>query len=119
MRVILGSNEFVDCPVLIGLRGRPVLRVELRPLRVILEPPPDLPPVTLRHRTTDLSDAIVTEANRAVAVATLIDSETVHLELDLRPIGMNIVSGLGGIRIGGNSFVGNVIDRAPVGIDLG
>jgi hypothetical protein len=119
VRVILGSNEFIDCPTLLAYRGRPVLRVGLNPLRVDLDPPADLPPVALHHRVTDRSDAIITEANQPVAVATLIDAETVNLALNLRPLGMNIVADLGGIHIGRNLFVGNVIEGAPIGINLG
>jgi len=119
VKVILGSNEFIDCPTLLAYKGKSVLRVELNPLRVILEPPADLPPVPLLHHTTDRSDAIFTEVNQAVAVATLIDAETVYLVLDLRPIGMNIVADLRGIHVGRNLFVGNVIEGAPFGINLG
>lgn len=52
-------------------------------------------------------------------MATLIDADTVNLALDLRPIGMNIVADLRGLHIGSNLFVGNVIEGAAVGINLG
>ena len=98
MKVILGGNTFIDCGALVAFRGAPVIRVELNPLRIILDPPPGLPAVVLRHNTTDRS---------------------VNLALDLRPIGMNIVADLRGFHIGSNLFVGNVIEGAAVGINLG
>jgi len=118
VRVILGGNEFVDCPALLVYMGKPVLRVEISPLQVILEPPEDLRQVPLRHITTDRSDAIFTPANQAVAIGTLIDDETVHLALDLRPVGMNIVATPRGLRIGSNWFVGNVISHVGAAINL-
>jgi hypothetical protein len=118
VKVILGSNEFVDCPTLIAYKGKPVLRVTLNPLRVSLDPPSDLPSVELRHVTTERSDAVIA-GQQAIAIGTLIDPDTVHLALDLRPIGMNVVADVGGIRIGKTFFVGNVIERMAVGINLG
>jgi hypothetical protein len=118
VKVILGSNEFIDCPTLLAYKGKPVLRVTVNPLRVAFDPPPGVPSVELRHVTTDRSDAIIS-GEQAIAIATLVDANTVHLAVDLRPIGMNIVADAGGIRIGNSLFVGNVIDGMAVGINLG
>jgi hypothetical protein len=118
VKVILGSNEFIDCPTLVAYKGKPVLRVTLNPLRVSLDPPSDLPNVELRHVTTERSDAVIA-GNQAIAIGTLIDNDTVHLALDLRPIGMNIVAGATGIRVGKDFYSGNVIERMAVGINLG
>jgi hypothetical protein len=118
VKVILGSNEFIDCPTLLAYKGKPVLRVTINPVRVALDPPPDLPRVELRHVTTDRSDAIIA-GEQAIVIGTLISPDTVHLALDLRPIGMNIVADVRGIRVGNNLFVGNVIQSMAVGITLG
>jgi hypothetical protein len=126
VKVIVGGNTFIDCGALVAFRGAPVIRVEINPLRIILDPPPGLPAVVLKHNMTDRSDAIFSVENsasvpslQAIAMATLIDADTVNLALDLRPIGMNIVADLRGLHIGSNLFVGNVIERAVVGINLG
>ena len=55
----------------------------------------------------------------ALAVATLLDAETVHLKLDLRPLGINIYDDFDGLHIGTNVFSRNEVSHAAVGINLG
>ena len=122
--MILGGNEFIDCHSLVSIRGTPLLRVSLSPLRIELTIPPDLPkPPTqleLRHVTTERSDAVFTSVNHAVAIATVLDSKTntVHLRLDLRPIGINIYDDVSGLHVGTNLFSGNVVKGAGTAINL-
>jgi len=124
VRVILGGNLFVNCPTLIAYRGVPTLRVMLNPLRIDLNIPPNLPgapnPAILRHVLTDRSEAIFGPGDYAIATATLLDppTETVHLGLDLRPIGINIYVDPAGLHVGNNVFAANVVEGAAVAINL-
>jgi len=74
----------------------------------------------LRHVTTERSDAVFTSVNHAVAIATVLDSKTntVHLRLDLRPIGINIYDDVSGLHVGTNLFSGNVVKGAGTAINL-
>jgi hypothetical protein len=125
LRVILGGNQFIDCHILMSIRGTPLLRVSFNPLHVELTIPDDLPrpssQLELKHVTTERSDAVFASDNHAVAVATLLDPETstAHLLLDLRPIGINIFDDVSGLHIGTNLFSGNVVKGAGVAINLG
>lgn len=124
MRVILGGNHFIDCPTLIAHRGEPLLRVLFNPLRIDLNLPADLPnapsPTLLRHVLTDGSETIFSPGENAIAIATLLDpaTETAHLFLDLRYIGMNIFVDPGGLHIGTNVFTANAVQGAEVAINL-
>ncbi|MBI4269165.1 MAG: hypothetical protein HY615_02445 [Candidatus Rokubacteria bacterium] len=51
-------------------------------------------------------------------MATLFDAGTVHLKLDLRPLGITIYDDADGLHIGQNVFSGNVVDRSAVAISL-
>jgi hypothetical protein len=125
VRVVLGGNNLINCPTLLAYRGAPLLRVLFNPFRLELNVPPDLPgapnPVALRHVTTERSDAVFAGGDQAVAIATLLDpaSDSAHLHLDLRPLGINIYDDLTGLHVGNNLFAGNVVEGAAVAINLG
>ena len=55
----------------------------------------------------------------ALAVATLLDAETVHLKLDLRPLGINIYDDIDGLHIGTNVFSRNEVSHTAAAINLG
>lgn len=130
--VLLGSNRFVDCTSILAYRDRSVLRVVLDPLRVDLTTPEDLPsgrsvsvgpehpgPGTdVRVVATSQSFAVFWQ-DHALVLATLLDADTVHLKLDLRPLGINIYDDHGGLHIGTNVFARNTVASAAVAINLG
>jgi len=133
MKVILGGNSFVDCQTLLAYQGRAVLRVLLAPVRVVLNTPSDVPNV--RHLSVDDEGRVnPAEAGSVVArdhwfafianetplvVAILASPDTVHLRIELRPLGMNIYDDVNGLHIGGNAFRGNDIRNAASAINLG
>lgn len=133
MKVILGGNSFIDCQTLLAYQGRTIVRVLLDPIRVALNTPNDVAKV--RHLIVDeKSDVHPADAGHAVAgdrcfafiandvaviVAILVNQETVHLRLELRPFGMNIYDDVNGLHIGGNAFRGNEIRNAATAINLG
>jgi hypothetical protein len=124
VKVILGGNHFIDCPILLAYKGTPMLRVLFHPLRVELNLPPDLPaaphPPVVRHVTTERSDAIFSAGDHAIAIATLLDpaTDTAHLLLDLRPVGLNIYDDLAGLHIGDNLITRNEVQGAGIAINL-
>lgn len=130
--VILGRNRFVDCGSLLVHGGVPFLRVEVDPLRierrtpeylpsgrrVRVDPSGHAPEDHVRVVATPQSFAILWDDD-ALATATLLEPETVHLKLDLRPLGINIYDDPGGLHIGGNLCSGNVVSKAAAAISLG
>jgi hypothetical protein len=124
--VILGSNRFMDCRVLLSIRGHPALQVALAPLRLSLSTPPGLP----SGKVIDVIDSQVAGGRSggpcivstertvgifleeaSIAQATQMDDSTVHLRIDLRPLGIQIFDDADGLHVGekllsGNSFVG-------------
>ena len=54
-----------------------------------------------------------------LVVAILASPDTVHLRIELRPLGMNIYDDVNGLHIGGNAFRGNDIRNAATAINLG
>jgi len=130
--VVLGGNRFVDCESILAYRGTAILKVGFAPLRLDLATPEDLP----SHRVvrvdqqgwspqdrvrvvrTPQSFAVFWEDD-ALAVATLLDPETAHLKLDLRPLGINIYDDPDGLHIGQNTFAGNRVSGSAAAISLG
>lgn len=130
--VILGGNRFVDCGSLLVHRGVPLLRVEFDPLRVELRTPENLPSGRLArvdpagHGPEDHVRVVATSQSFAIfwdddalVLATLLDAQTVHLKLDLRPLGINIYDDPSGLHIGGNLFSRNAVSGAAAAISLG
>jgi len=65
------------------------------------------------------SYAVFWEREHALAIATLLDAQTAHLRIDLRPLGINVYDDADGLHIGKNTFAGNAVSRAAVAINLG
>ena len=130
--VLLGGNRFIECQSILAYRGKPLLRVEVDPLRVDLATPDDLPSrravrvgrdggsldENVRVVATPRSFAIFWR-DYALTVATLLEVDTVHLKLDLRPLGVRIFDDLDGLHVGTNVFSGNEVSGAAVAINLG
>jgi hypothetical protein len=131
--VLLGGNRFEECDSVLSFRGVPLLRVLLGPLRIQLTIPEALPlacsvrvdenerfpPDKIYVVSTPRSFAIFWEREHALAISTLVDDNTAHLRVDLRPLGINIHDEADGLHIGGNTFARNVISRSATAINLG
>jgi hypothetical protein len=130
--VVLGQNRFVDCDVILGYKGEPLLRVALDPLRVELTTPPGVRSVQIHvdpnggNQPADAPLRVVRSQDsfaifwneQALVVATLLDTQTAHVKLDLRPLGINIYDDFRGLHIGSNTFTGNEIRRTATAIAL-
>ena len=129
--VLLGRNRFVECESILAYKGTPILKVGFDPLRLELATPEGVlsravrvdqkgrsPEDRVRIVATPQSFAVFWE-NEALAVATLLDAETAHLKLDLRPLGINIYDDPDGLHIGQNIFSENVVSHSAAAINLG
>lgn len=130
--VLLGGNRFVECQSILAHHGKPMLQVAVDPMRVDLVTPDNLPSgravrverdapspdENVRVVATPRSFAIFW-GDHALVVATLLDADTVHLKLDLRPLGINIYDDLDGLHVGTNVFSQNHVSRAAAAINLG
>ena len=132
--VLLGGNRFVECQNILAYQGHSMLQVAVDPVRVDLATPDNLPSRravrvdrdarspegNVRVVATPQSFAIFWQ-DYALALATLLDAETetVHLKLDLRPLGINIYDDPDGLHIGTNVFSRNEVSHAAVAINLG
>jgi hypothetical protein len=130
--VLLGGNRFVECESILAYKGMPILKVGSDPLHLELVTPngsPSRPSVRVDHKGGSPPDQVRVVATprsfavfwreHALAVATLLDAETVHLKLDLRPLGINIHDDLDGLHIGHNVFSGNLVSHSAAAINLG
>ena len=135
--VLLGNNRFVDCHALLGLHEQSVLQVLTAPLRVSLLIPPGLPSgITFEVR----ENAIVQSPGQAalclrivardtsvgifwgdvsLVLAVLFDPSTVHLRVDLRPLGVNFYDDIQGLHVGGNALARNAFSNCTTAIALG
>jgi hypothetical protein len=129
--VLLDGNRFIDCQSILGYQGRPMLQVSARPLRIELVTPENLPSglrVRVSQRECDPSNDVRVVATDksfaifwreyAVAIAILVETDTVHLKLDLRPLGINIYDDFEALHIGSNAFSRNEVRNAATAINL-
>ncbi len=139
MDVSLGTNHFVDCDAIISIKGAPALKVTISPLRLTVATPADLPSGRLvrviDNRPEPVGSSAVSPLVRVVAseksvavfwdqfliaVATLLDDQTtVHLHVDLRPIGINVFDDASGLHVGGMHFTQATIANSATAFSLG
>jgi hypothetical protein len=116
--VIIGTNKITNCQVVIGLKEQPLLQVAFSPLRVSLRLPPGLPSkisfeiadnvikgegLILQPELRVVSGAknvSIFWNNLLLLSATLLDEETAHLKIDLRPVGIAVFDDPEGLHIG-------------------
>jgi hypothetical protein len=135
--VIIGTNKITNCRILVGLKDQPLLQVEFSPLRVSLNLPQGLPSrVSFDIVNNDIKGEGITpnpdlrivsgETNVSVfwkdlllLSATLLDSDNVHLKLDLRPVGIVIYDDHEGLHLGGNLLARSSFANCMTAISLG
>ena len=130
--VLMGLNRFDNCRTLIAWGEHPVLKAEaglsslqfdttglgekIRAVRV------EGQNVTVGKEVLSLvaSDAttVLFGGNQAILIATRIDEHTLHIKLDLRPLGLNIFDDIAGLHVGRNVIASNSFNGCQVGIRL-
>jgi hypothetical protein len=128
--VLLGTNRFEGCDTLFSVAGKPMLRVQIDPLSVLLDLPKEVFPgggITVAPGATPTESVETVDTDRSVAVfwrkqalviATLVEPHTVHLKIDLRAAGANIYDDVEGLHVGSNVFRDNVVTASAVAISL-
>jgi hypothetical protein len=130
--ILMGLNRFENCRTLIAWGEHPVLKAEaglsslqfdttglgarIRPVRI------EGQNVTVGkedfHLVTSDSGTVLFGGDQAILFATQIDEHTIHIKLDLRPLGLNIYDDVTGLHIGGNTMAKNAFANCQVGIRL-
>ena len=129
--VELGSNQFIDCQMILAQGTTPVLALKLNPLRVTLRVPVDggglvalvedgdVVKGDLVEKVADERSFSVFAKDQLVLAALLRAPNVVHLKVDLRPLGLLIYDDDEGLHIGTNVFSRNVISKTNAAISLG
>jgi len=135
--VIIGTNRFDKCRILISVRERPLLQVSSAPLRISLAIPHDVPskeyfeivdnelkpersPIGSRPRIIPSEKNVsVFLDNVLLLSATLIEDEAVHVKIDLRRLGILIYDDHEGLHIGKNIMANNSFANCMTAIALG
>jgi len=134
--VLIGTNRLIDCDTVLSLRGTPLLRVKVQPLRVSLTTPPDLPSgralhveanqlkppgppqkANVRVIAEEHSVAIFWE-DSALVIATALEESTAHVKIDLRRIGINVFDDADGLHVGPSVLARNTIETCETAIAL-
>ena len=132
--VHLGGNEFADCAAIVEIRGEPVLRVDVDPLRITMSTPPGWNgaqaisvadnALTLgapRARVFRAGESVVVLSGDVPIVTAIADPDrpgSVLLRLDLRPLGISLFDDAAGLHVGPNVFTGNRVSSAASAISL-
>ncbi len=131
--VFVGTNKFVECGVIISLQGTPLFSFPAVQPELVLEVSMQAPAIgkrlkgsSAKSRGTPKDLAFRTGGTRVEALwkktrllsAELLD-DGIHVELDLRPIGLAVWTDRGALHIGGSELVNNVIERSGTGIAIG
>ncbi len=123
--ILLGTNRFTRCQAMIRIKSHVVLRVEANPLRVDLSTPGGLPGVRKIRVETDASLAEPKKASpgcfavvqpssitivfdgQPLLFATQTDPKTVHIRMDLRPLGVAVYDDASGLHLGASTLAHN------------
>jgi hypothetical protein len=135
--VMVGTNRITNCQTLLSVRDQPLLQLALSPLRVSLRLPPDNPSRIFFEVVDNMirGEGITTNPelrvvqgennvgifwrNMLLLSATLLDLETVHLIIDLRPVGLQIFDDHQGLHIGKNILARASFTNCMTAISLG
>ncbi len=137
--VQLGTNSFTGFSAILGLGGRPVLRIDDNAAVYLWvpdgsNPASDLPrfevtsdeaqdihsPVLVVRAGDDTSRGLfLRDSGHAPVLTTRVAPSKVHVRLDLRPLGIAIHDDIDGLHIGGTRIAGQVLHGAGTAIWLG
>ncbi len=132
MEVVLGTNKFIDCDTIILLRGAPLLKVQVEPLRLTVVTPSENP--SGRHVRVvdnvpgDSSQVLVLANDQFVHIfwerillvaATVMSPGVVHVHIDLRPVGILCFDDPLGLHIGAMNMATSSFVGAHVAFHLG
>jgi len=131
--VRLGSNEFLDCEILIALGDRSLLAFDIEAGKLLASLDVPSPPATAqvlvdKNRTpgADISlsggDQQVTLVlgPHAILRARLLSPDSIEVdELDLRPLGLAIFADDAGLAFGRSIVADNTFVGARVGVQIG
>ncbi|HAO94064.1 MAG: hypothetical protein A2X93_08970 [Deltaproteobacteria bacterium GWC2_56_8] len=135
-RAILGSNTFEDCGNIIIVFGTPLFSYtidgQVKLSFKVLSPPANTPihienndkiagNVTVKADDKSASISLNLPESKAAnkLIDLSIDNGTAHINLDLRPLGLNIYSDKNAFHVGGSQLSGNVFKNCANGIAIG
>jgi len=134
---MVGTNRITNCQTVIGVKDQPLLRVAVSPLRLSLRLPRELPSgiffeivdneIKGKGITANPDLRVIPGATNVsifwkdmlLLSATLLDQETAHLKIDLRPIGILIFDDHQGLHVGSNALVRASFANCMTAISLG
>ena len=131
--VLMGLNRFENCQTLIAWGEHPVLKAEAGLSSLQLDTSvmgEKILAVRVKGKSlavgkqvfsliaSDVGTTVLFGGNQAILVATQIDEHTLHIKLDLRPLGLNIFDDVAGLHVGRNVMASNSFNGCKVGIRL-
>jgi hypothetical protein len=137
--VSLGTNHFVDVDTIVSIRNEPTLKIADGPLRITIVTPADLPsgrsirvvenrpePTAGSSEVAPQVRVVVGDTNVAVfweqfliAVATQLGVGSVHVHVDLRPIGILLFDDASGLHVGAMQFSNSTVKGPRTAFMLG
>jgi hypothetical protein len=131
--VMLGSNEFLGCEVILAVGDDALLAFDIVGgdlyVDVTLRVPPATEEVVVRRNEVEIGDAVIlvdagritlSVRGRVLIVAQLIAADAVRVEaLDLLGLGLAVTSDPSSLRLGSAVLAGNSFVGARVGVQLG
>ena len=132
--VLMGLNRFENCQTLIAWGEHPVLRAEAGLSSLKLDTTgmgEKIRAVSVEGQSitvgkdifsliaSNVGTTVLFRGNLAILVATQIDEHTLHIKLDLRPLGLNIFDDVAGLHVGRAVMANNSFNGFKAGIRLG
>ncbi len=135
-RVILGSNIFENCENIIVVFGTPLFSYSIDAqvkLSLKISSPPAKIPIHIENNDKIEGNVTIKSDDKSASISLnlpeskgekqllelFIDSGTAHINLDLRPLGLNIYSDKSAFHVGGSQLSGNVFKNCANGIAIG
>ena len=129
--VIFGQNRFENCRTLIAWQEKPILKIEGELSSLQLDTTglgEGIKEIRVEGGHVISGDGVrvvISEStvtvfvhNEAILFVTRLESQTLHVKVDLRPLGLNIYDDIVGLHAGRNVIARNMFSGCEVGVRL-
>ncbi len=128
-KILIGTNLFDRCDALVAHKGEPllVITVDGEQVHISLRIPEGGVPLQIKDNSVLEGDAQVVEAPKMTSVivgdtlvvhAVFVEQGTILVQIDLRPLRLDVYTDASGLHIAGNQLARNKVEGARVAINL-
>ena len=130
-QIVIGTNVIEDCENAIIISGNPLFSYRMENETILFSFKVSSPPANTEIQIKDNviqkgavtlnadSKSVVVKLENSLLIELLIEGDTAHVNLDLRPLGLYIYTDKNSLHVGGSQLSQNIIKQCTNGIVVG